>query len=573
MNKIKNFLAKTKSVLKNWKTKSALEIKKIKILVAMQLKEKLDLSFLASKKETLFKVLFSIIGVIIFTAFVYLMFYASTLLGILSLTSRLPNTVMIFLFTLMQLLSILSCTLGLTKSLYFSADNAVLLTLPCKPNAVFFSKLIVFYLNELKKNITYLVPMFLAFGLINSLSFWFFPILLISFFFVSLLPVVIGAILSIPTMWISMLLRNSKYLQFSLFGVFAGFLIKTAFDLVALIPPNLNLIQQFATYYWDVQKFLTNFANTFSPFAALTEMIIGKTQYFVHYPLPLSSITTFLLFIASLVVGMIFVFIAARPLFFKMTSKPFEYKKKVFTMQKKNRSLSKFASSLKKEVIINFRTPNLLIANLASFFVLPLGIFLLNKIFASMDTRLVGQQMSIGFNLLIILLILLSNNTQVASIFSSEGNAMYLLKTKPAPLKANMMAKLTLNLILSTLSILVTSIIMFQVAQISYQDTIFVFLTVVLINISHILWSAQLDIVSPQYKFYHNGIHSGTNPNETKSTGLAFAISFLFFAVAMFLFFENYGIAWQKLTFIAFILAASRIYLFFTNAKVYFRDM
>ena len=558
---------------KQWHASWALETKKIKILVAMQLKEKLDMSFLRSKRDTLFKVLFSVLGVVVFTVFVYFMFYASTLLGVLSLTSRLPNTVMIFLFGMMQLMSMVSCTLGLTKSLYFSGDNAILLTLPCKANAVFTSKIIVFYINELKKNITFLVPMFLAFGLLNSLSFWFYPILLVAYFFVSLLPVIVGAILSIPTMWVSMTLRNFKYLQLALFGAAAAFVIKLAFDLVALIPPNLNLIQQFSVYYWDIQAFLTNFANTLTPFRSLTQMIIGTTLYFIHTPLPASSIASFGLLIAILALGMALVFLAARPLFFKMSSKPFEYKKKLFARQKKNRKNSKFLSSLKKEVLINFRTPNLMAANLSAIFVLPLAILLLNKVFASMDTRLLGQHMSVGFNVLIILLILLANNAPVASIFSSEGNAMYLLKTKPAPLKANMMAKLTLNLVLSTLSILITTLIMFQVAKIASSDIIFVFVTVLLINVSHILWSAQLDIVSPQYRFYNNGIHSGSNPNETKSTALAFALAFLFFAIAMFLFFENYAVAWQKLFFIALVFAIARIYLFFTNAKVYFKDM
>ncbi|MFA6860565.1 MAG: hypothetical protein WCR30_04180 [Clostridia bacterium] len=547
---------------------------KLKTLVAMQLKEKLDLRFLKSKKETLFKLLFGVIGLAVFTALVYFAFYASTLLGILSLTSRLPNTVIIFLFTIMQFLSIISCTLGLTKSLYFSGDNMVLLTLPCKPNDVFFSKIIVFYINELKKNFTFMLPVFLAFGMINSFSLAYYPILIVAFFLVSFLPVVVGAILSIPSMWVSMALRNQKYLQLGIFAVVAVVVIKLAFELVAQIPENFNLIQQFATYYWDIQNFLIDFANTFKPFTYLTEMIIGKTQYFIHYPLPLSSLITFGVFVLILAVGSLLVYFVARPLFFKMTSKPFEYKKNVVLFQKKNVKHSRFISSLKKELILSFRTPSLLATNLSAIFVLPLAIFLLNKVFASMDTRLLGQQMSISFNLLLILLILLANNTQVASLFSTEGKAMYLLKTKPATLRANMLAKLTLNFVLSIFSILLTSFILFQVAKIEIIDTVFVFITVLLINVSHILWSAELDIVNPQYNQYNNGISTtGSNPNETKSTLIAFIISFLFFAVSLFLFFENYGVAWQKLFFIALLLFGSRLYLFAVNAKVYFREM
>lgn len=573
MQKIKTYLSSAKCKFdKNWTSLKA-QLFNVRVLVAMQLKEKLDLSFLKSKKETTFKVIYSFLAIAVITAFIYLGFYASTLLGILSLTSRLPVTVIVFLFTLMQLLSILSCTLGLTKSLYFSGDNASLLTLPVRPNNVFFSKIVVFYVFELKKNLTFLVPMFLAFGLINGLSPLFYLILLLSFFFVSLIPVILGAILSIPTMWVSMLLRNLQFLQFGLFLGGAAVVIKVAFDLVARIPPNLNLIQQFATYYWEIQNFLNAFSETFAPFTAITQMIVGTTQYFVHIPITSSTFVTFGLLLAILVLGSLFVFLVARPLFFNMSSKPFEYKKRVILIPKKNYKNSKYLSSLKKEVLINLRTPSLLLTNISAIFVLPLAIFLLNKVFASMDTRLVGQHMSLSFNLLIILLILLSNNSQVASVFSSEGAAMYLLKTKPAPLKSNMMAKLTLNLVLSTLSILATALILKSVVQLSLPETMFVFLIATLVNMSHILWSAQLDIVSPQYRFYHNGVHNSTNPNETKSTILAFTLAFLFFGISLFLFFENYAVAWQKLLGIALVFAAARIFLFFANAKVYFKEM
>jgi hypothetical protein len=45
------------------------------------------------------------------------------------------------------------------------------------------------------------------------LGFGFFPILLLSFFVISLVPVCIGALLSVPAMFIAIYLRRQKYLQ------------------------------------------------------------------------------------------------------------------------------------------------------------------------------------------------------------------------------------------------------------------------------------------------------------------------------------------------------------------------
>ena len=72
----------------------------------------------------------------------------------------------------MLLLSVVSCAIGLTKSMYYSRDNAVLLTLPCKPLEVYLSKLVIFFFFELKRNISFLVPLFLAYFFSHGYGFF-----------------------------------------------------------------------------------------------------------------------------------------------------------------------------------------------------------------------------------------------------------------------------------------------------------------------------------------------------------------------------------------------------------------
>ena len=115
----------------------------------MQLKDKIDLSYLKSKKQTISTIVFGILKLLLVVVFAYLMFYAFEILNVFSLIGFVPFSVVTVIFTAMFILSTITCTFGLMKSLYFSSDNAVLLTFPVSPNQVFLSKLIVFFVYEI----------------------------------------------------------------------------------------------------------------------------------------------------------------------------------------------------------------------------------------------------------------------------------------------------------------------------------------------------------------------------------------------------------------------------------------
>jgi hypothetical protein len=140
---------------------------KLKTLVRMQFQQKMDVSAQKDKKAVLFKTLYTVLGFILATAVLFFVFYIGAFLNVLSLSRTIPDYVLIFLVTVMQLISILSCTYGLMKSFYFSQDNPLLLTFPVMANEVFLSKLIVYYLLELKRSFTFLLPIFIAYGINN----------------------------------------------------------------------------------------------------------------------------------------------------------------------------------------------------------------------------------------------------------------------------------------------------------------------------------------------------------------------------------------------------------------------
>ena len=139
-------------------------------LVFMQLKDKLDMSFLKNKKKTLFKIIYTILIFIGLTAFIFLLFKVVIVLGIFSFVQILNFRVYLLLMSIIFAFSFLSCLANVTKTLYFAKDNQVLLTMPVGNGTIFTSKLIVCYLYELIKNATYILPFFFAYGMVMGIS-------------------------------------------------------------------------------------------------------------------------------------------------------------------------------------------------------------------------------------------------------------------------------------------------------------------------------------------------------------------------------------------------------------------
>lgn len=545
----------------------------LKPLVMMQLKDKIDLSFLKSTKQTINKIVFAILGFIVTTAFTALLFYVARRFNVFSLLNAVPVSVMTVLFTLMMTLSIVSCTYGLMKALYFSKDNLVLLTFPVTPNMVFLSKLIVFYVYEVKRTVSFLLPMFIGYGIIGGFTPLYFLWIIFAFIFISAIPVVTGALLSIPAMLISQFLKRFKALQLLLF---TGVLVAGFFGVmkaIALIPSNINIIGTWGIIFWKIQDLLTWFVGVFEPFHKLVLFMVGDHINFVQVLFTQNTLPTFGLLLAFLVVVFGLSFALVRPLFFKMSSKPFEFRNRNVKHAKKNKKRGKFISSIRKEFVINFRTTELIATNFILFASLPVAIFLLNKIYAAMNTRLVGEYMTFSFNILVILLIVLSSNYVIASAFSKEGASGYLIKTKPASYHISLLSKLVFHALTTTASLIVTVVVLQAVNQMPTLNLWLLFGTVFFISIGHLMWSAELDIMNPQNRQYATTGGHTNNPNEAKSTLYAFMLSFLFFGASLFLFGEGILLAWVKLCVIAFVFMIFRIYLFVEKVKVYYKEV
>ena len=612
-------------------------MKSLYILVMMQLKEQMNFKRYKNNLK-FFNIMLASLGEILKFVLIVVLCGAFLIVynRLLSLNKNVaPISAISLVFTTMLVLSVISCTAGLTKSLYYARDNSVLLTLPCTPLQVYLSKLIIFYIFEIKRNLSFVVPMFLSYFITTGYfkgyydSAWPYLWMLLCVACVSLFTVAIGALFSIPAMWVANFFRQHKWLQLTSLVLAVIIVVLAVFVGIALIPENIDLAAEWRFFYWELQNFFDVFSgkdSTEAPFYgnfqklcwhvfnrfgnqfqdtfrshlesaladervknavdgvlkpvlqtnfSLTSMILGRepttgvapaSEYDIKQTA--QSLLIFLTATLSLLgLGLLVV----RPLFYKMASTPFEYLKKS-VKPKKNKARAAFFSSIYTNFLVTVKNTSEIFTNVGILVSVPMLIYLLNKIFLAMKTREMGDHMIIAFNILIMLLIVLNANCSIASLYSRDGQSGYLIKTLPSNYTMPVLTKLLPNTAFGFLAIAATSVILLLTLPLSIGEIVLIIVSIELIYLAHMFYSAQLDLMNPQNQLYASVGSSVSNPNETKSTVWAFLISFAV-AIAVFLLLdEKRGYVFEKLLLVAIAAFVYRITTFFSMLKLYYKE-
>ena len=541
-------------------------------LVKMQLKEKLDVGYLRSKRKLLFKLVWLIIEFVAITAIIAVIFYVIKLFGLFSLVRDIPVSVISLVFGFMLLLSIVTDTVGLMKSLYFSKDNTVLLTLPATPSLVFFSKLATYYIYELRKSFMFTIPMFIAYGIIKGYGLIYYPWLILMFVLISVVPVLIAALLSIPSMFAYVFLNRVKALQYLLYTMAGAVAILAVWQLIGLIPEDINFVESWGDTYWEIQAFLNDYTVKFAAVYAFTELIVGKTIGITSVIFHSNTLITLLIVSALAIVLLLLCFLCSKPLFCRMASTPFEFKRKNSIKEKSNRKHTAFVSAMKKELTLNIRSNSFIKLGGVLIVVMPMAIYLLNKIYSAMNTRFLGTQMTVCFNILIILLIMLMTNIDIASVYSRDGSSAYLNKVQPTPYAVLLISKLIFPMIIALVGAIFTVNVFAIESGMKPNDAIMIGIMIYGIYIAHLFSSAERDIMNPQYKQYATFNEQANNPNESGSGVMAIIMSVAVFAIALFLSSRGDTTTWIKLAIVSWALAGFKVFTYLSKIKAFYKE-
>ena len=541
-------------------------------LVKMQLKEKMDLSYLRSTRRLIFKVVWFIIEFAAITAILAVVFYFIKLLRLFSLVENIPVSVISILFSLMLLLSVVTDTVGLMKSLYFSKDNTVLLTFPATPSLVFLSKLATYYVYELRKSFMFTIPMFIAFGIIKGYTLLYYPWLILMFVLISTVPVLIAALLSIPSMFLYVFLNRVKWLQYVLYTLAGALGIGALWLLLGLIPDDINFIETWGETYWQIQDFLNSYTENFVPLYKFTELIVGKTLGLNNVIFHSETFIDLLVLLAVDIGALALCFICSKPLFCRMAATPFEFKKNNSIKEKKNRKRTPFLSAVKKEWISGMRSNSFIKLGGILVVIMPMAIYLLNKIYSAMNTSFFGTQMTVCFNVMIMLLIMTMTNIDLASVYSRDGSSSYLNKVQPAPFALLLFSKLFFPLVIGLIGTVFTTYIFAASYDLQPLDEIMVGVTVYSIYAAHLFSSAESDIMNPQHEQYATFSEQSNNPNESGSAILSVLLSVVVFILALLLSSKSPSGVWLRIGLVSLAIAVFKVVTYLAKIKAFYRE-
>ena len=544
-------------------------MKALKTLVMMQLKDKLDLSFVKSKRGLIFKIVLSVVKLVAVTAVFYLLFFVCNMLGVFYPSGYIPDTVANVLFTVMQLMSVVTCIVGLTQALYMTADNRVLLTLPASSATVFFSKLILYYVFELKRNVTFTLPMFIAYGMINGAVWYYYLWLIFCFAFISMIPVVIGALVSIPALFVATFVKQFKWLQLSLMFVSSGLVVWGIVALIGVIPPNINIMGTWGSLFLSIQRFLNGFAKALYPFYCLTLMIVGGTLRIGSKLFAGDTFAYFGVMLACLAVALGLAYLLAKPLFIRMAARQFEFEKMVVP-PKKNKVFNKKLSPVLETLQMNVRSGRYVLSAIVQLALPAIAILLLNKLYASMNTNYTGEVMTKTFNLLVMLVITVAFNNEYATVYSKEANARNIIKTRPQNPIYTLLGRIAPRIaiiVLSTFAVVITAV---SVSSSDKGELVMMGLVTLFVAVAHLLWCAEMDVMHSYADQYATVGVQFDSPNERNATIVGFLLS-AFFAFAYY-FLSDRGTTSSivKGIIIAAVFLAARVYLYVTRIKHYF---
>ena len=554
-------------------------------LTLFQLKDKVDMSWMKSKKTLIQSIVFGVLKFLLVVAIVFAVLFALSYVGFISKYQDVLPLFTMFL-SVITFLSLCSSTYNLTKSLYLADDNKVLITFPVNANKLFFSKLFVYFFYELKKSFLLLIPGVFGFLLFETIGFkgrelsaltllW----MIIPIILLVVIQVLLSAVISIPFMYIYRLFKRNQIFDLIVVGAAVTVFIIAVINLINLIPDDIDLDRQWPSMVNGFENFIVAFDKYAYPINLYSRVFFGESSSSgFHYQLV--GMTFLKTLIAIGVIGLLtlFAFLLIRPVYFKMIYKTFEFDKNPQLAAKKNVKHKKYVTFANKEFKLSFRDFDISGSYIAIYIIVPILLFFMDRVISAISTSMRGNNIAIAVNALLTILPLLASNSTIATLYSKEGRTAYLTKSNPVNPFIPLTSKLLFNLLFCVPSIIACAIIFANFSGLGVLIAVLFSVSVLLIQYAHIFYCAAQDIMNPQNEVYATTGSDFNNPNEAKATVMAFIGSFVLTVVLYFMLVEsmslheNYLSAFIRLLIIAVFLFAGFLYLFIKKIQAFYYE-
>ena len=173
---------------------------------------------------------------------------------------------------------------------------------------------------------------------------------------------------------------------------------------------------------------------------------------------------------------------------------------------------TKLGALLKKEFLHIFRTPSYMFSYFSVALIMPLMVYFCMDVGASLVLNLVGIDCNLELALFLTVLFAALTNVFCATNISRDGEMFYAVKAMPVSYKTVILSKLFLCLIVTLISQVATSVLLFAAGMVSLPDALF-------IGVIGLLFSLADIAVATRYDFNHAKFSTEDDGEIKESSG------------------------------------------------------
>ncbi len=487
------------------------------------------------------------------TAICYYAFFRIRLYGI-----NLDEGVLGLIILVTQIIAFFMSLGGIISNLYNSKDSELLMCMPVTHNQIFITKLMVMYVSEFIHNLLYFSPIFISFGLNSNMNSIYYILMPLYLLILPIVPMALAAFVSVPFYKVFSFIKERLALAVITVLVLSGTGIYLYVNLITKIFTNINIVGQQLQVIIKINKWLRDFSSSNYLFTKIATSMNGNMTYIT---LPILIITSAILMVLSSLLVKLF--------YYKMAMKNSE--SRLISHKKSNsRKESALKSLVRKEFYTVFRTPGYIFQYFIYTLLMPLIVFVYDRLLITITVSSVGETMIGGAHVLILSILALLSCTISASAISREGGTYYIMKTSPVSFKKQVLAKVIFNLSIVLIFVFITMIATLIFIDINPFYIIFSTIIVSFLSIGQICWNFDMDLRNPTLDWYDSGEITSISKNTSNSIILSLVVSVVV-AYLVFLF-ARYDIVWYLVTFFAILFAIGRIKLLRARVNYYFRN-
>ena len=398
--------------------------------------------------------------------------------------------------------------------LYMCRDNEMLICLPVTPNQLFLSKILLIYFKEIVVNAAIIIPILFAMGRFGGVGSSFYLSMPILVLLLPIFPIVLASFVSIPLMAIVRFLRSRPTASIITVLLLVTVLLGAYIFLIGSIGESFNIANQQLETVSRINSAIKNIGGKIIIYYQLACATYDFKLWF-YFPI---------FFVICAVLSVLTVLVI-RPFYFKSAMTSLENKTKANAKAGRFKKRKPFWSLVDKEVRCIFRSPTDIFEYFLFTLLMPFIVFSYDKLLMTLSVTQAGVNMIAGAHLMIVAIMAMLSNLVSASAVSREGSNFYISKTIPYSYFSQMFAKMTFNVIFTTLALLVTM----AVSTFIYPawQVILGTVAVIFASIGHIAWSMDMDIKNPKINMQGSEHDSNVSSSTPKSLILGLVIGFL----------------------------------------------